>query len=516
MTSTKDYRAEAGDVLNGVYVLLRILGSGANSTVWLTWHPNHLQFYAIKVMRRRSRAEERARNEIEALKTVRGKPGIVQYVEDFTVRSGTAIHVCIVTEVLGPNLATLIESTNYEEHRLDSYRQYLPWLRTVARGILEGLRSFEECQLAHSNVKPENVVVTRSQREICDDALEVIDGILRKETFPEDVISCGVERVYLSSDKIGSLERMKAQIERLKRTLRNEGNEVPQIKLVDLGNTVAVSSGSRSELQSSLYRSPEVILCEESGLAAGIFSAACTLFELATGKYLLEAEVPEGCNHHQRCFAHLQLMARIINNFDFSSLKDGKWYSDFFDEFGKFKIYTTEDPGTMSVNEDSTVAEQSGQHSEVQSMHDSNEDVWYQFGRTAPIISARPTVGFYRFEMDENGCLLLIIPNAPSPIKVVYWAGVVTVMRDEYNFGPRLLNELISCYGWGEPLARNFTQFLETVPLCPIRNQLVTLFGWEAKKAKQFARFLMFMLRIDPKKRATTQECLEHPWLSEI
>ncbi|PAV80590.1 hypothetical protein WR25_11072 isoform B [Diploscapter pachys] len=169
----KDYRkggyhpVNIGDVFHGRYNVLRKLGWGHFSTVWLCWDTLHRKFVALKIVKSADHYTEAALDEIRLLKAVReadpndsGCQKAVQMLDDFTVTGVNGTHVCMVFEVLGCNLLKLIIRSNYQGLNLEI-------VRTITKQMLEGLRYLhEKCQIIHTDIKPENALVTMSHEEI--------------------------------------------------------------------------------------------------------------------------------------------------------------------------------------------------------------------------------------------------------------------------------------------------------------------------------------------------------------
>lgn len=105
------------------------------------------------------RYAETARDEIKLLSRVAaaspthpGRPHIVSFLDSFThTVSPTVNHICIVFEPLGENLLALIE-----RNRKKGVPRTL--VKIIAKQTLLGLQYLhEECDLVHTDIKPENI-----------------------------------------------------------------------------------------------------------------------------------------------------------------------------------------------------------------------------------------------------------------------------------------------------------------------------------------------------------------------
>lgn len=110
-----------GNVFEGRYHVIRKLGWGHFSTVWLCWDSSMKKFVALKVVKSACHYTETALDEIKLLKCVRqSDPSdplgdkVVQLLDDFKIAGVNGTHVCMVFEVLGQNLLRLIIRSNYE------------------------------------------------------------------------------------------------------------------------------------------------------------------------------------------------------------------------------------------------------------------------------------------------------------------------------------------------------------------------------------------------------------------
>ncbi|VEU22081.1 DEKNAAC103058 [Brettanomyces naardenensis] len=97
------------------YLIVRKLGWGHFSTVWLAWDSLHSRHVAIKIVRSSKNYREAAQDEIRILEKVNsgpadhpGKKHIVQLLDHFIHHGPNGEHVCMVFEVLGENMLSLL------------------------------------------------------------------------------------------------------------------------------------------------------------------------------------------------------------------------------------------------------------------------------------------------------------------------------------------------------------------------------------------------------------------------
>ncbi|CAI5461485.1 unnamed protein product [Closterium sp. Yama58-4] len=146
---------------NGRYRVVKKLGWGHFSTVWLAWDETEKRYVALKVQKSASHYTESALDEIQLLRQVtdgdpRNDKCVVRLLDHFRHSGPHGSHVCMVFECLGENLLSLIRRFRYRGLPL-------PAVRHLARHILTGLDYLHrQLSIIHTDLKPENVLLVRS------------------------------------------------------------------------------------------------------------------------------------------------------------------------------------------------------------------------------------------------------------------------------------------------------------------------------------------------------------------
>ncbi|KAK1801096.1 hypothetical protein P4O66_022796 [Electrophorus voltai] len=154
------YPVKIGDLFNGRYHVVRKLGWGHFSTVWLCWDLQRKRFVALKVVKSAPHYTETALDEIKLLKCVRDsdptdpkRETIVQLIDDFKISGVNGVHVCMVLEVLGHQLLKWIIKSNY-------MGLPLVCVKSILRQVLQGLDYLHtKCKIIHTDIKPENILL---------------------------------------------------------------------------------------------------------------------------------------------------------------------------------------------------------------------------------------------------------------------------------------------------------------------------------------------------------------------
>ncbi|KAF7369224.1 hypothetical protein MVEN_00250100 [Mycena venus] len=150
---------------NNRYVVVRKLGWGHFSTVWLARDEQMQRHVALKIVKSAPRYTETAIDEIKLLQRLvtssdpntplshPGKSHVISFLDHFRHEGPNGTHVCMVFEVLGENLLGLIK-------RNQNKGVAIPLVKQIAKQVLLGLDYMHRhCEVIHTDLKPENVLI---------------------------------------------------------------------------------------------------------------------------------------------------------------------------------------------------------------------------------------------------------------------------------------------------------------------------------------------------------------------
>ncbi|EEB06378.2 CMGC/SRPK protein kinase [Schizosaccharomyces japonicus yFS275] len=327
-----------GDSLKGgQYTIIRKLGWGQFSTVWLAKDNKHNHYRVVKICRSSRAHRENAIDEIRILRKVNSKrnthPGrrhIVELLDYFEVQGPNGVHVCLVFETLGQNLLSVMRSFR-------SYNIPMCLVRRFTKQLLLGLDFLHrECGIIHTDLKPENVLIRINDDDLVDclsDIYEAEEDTVGDITRSRPLCSAALERYASQYIKVGKYYQLKRAIKATsshetqhlyKEQLRQLEKQLPpnyqvlgkhailvSVVIADLGNSCLTDFHFTDEIQTRQYRAPEIILHHPWGASTDCWSLACMVFELLTSEYLFN---PKNDSEVSRDEMHLLLFESVLGD----------------------------------------------------------------------------------------------------------------------------------------------------------------------------------------------------------
>lgn len=217
------YSFRIGEVLNKKYQVIGFFGKGVYSNVLKARCLDTNDTVAIKLLRNNAHMKRSGVKEMKICKQLsdedpENKYNIIKMYTSFVDKD----HLCLVFEPMDMNLRQLLKKYGKK------IGLNIKAVRFYAYKLIKALTLLKKCNLIHSDIKPDNILVEE-------------DG--------------------------------------------------PAIKLGDFGTAFYSEEAELGPmLGSRYYRAPEVILGMKHSFPIDMFSVGCCLYEIATGKYMLPSK----------------------------------------------------------------------------------------------------------------------------------------------------------------------------------------------------------------------------------
>uniref|UniRef100_A0A8C9VYZ2 non-specific serine/threonine protein kinase n=1 Tax=Scleropages formosus TaxID=113540 RepID=A0A8C9VYZ2_SCLFO len=460
------HHVKVGDLFNGRYHVIRKLGWGHFSTVWLCWDIHEKRFVAMKVVKSAEHYTETALDEIKLLRSVRNtdpadpnREKVVQLLDDFKISGTNGTHVCMVFEVLGHHLLKWIIKSNY---------QGLPLLcvKSIIRQVLQGLDYLHtKCKIIHTDIKPENILMTVTDSYVRRLAAEATEW--QRSGAPPPSGSAGA--LISPRSKLLAIKISKNKKKKLKKKQKRQAELLEKRML---------------ELEEMERTRPEA--CEDEEEEEELEGPPCAPLKQATLQDIA-SEVTEGEQVVQVPAAKVSAGQLLINPLE-------------PDNAEKIHVKIADLGNACWVHKHFTEDIQTRQYRSLEVLigagYGPPADVW-----STACMAFELATGDYLFEphsgedysRDEDHIALIIELLGRVPRKLIaagkYSKDFFTKKGD--------LRHITKLKPWG------------------LRDVLVDKYEWPLSEAQAFTAFLLPMLELLPEKRASAAECLLHPWFSE-
>ncbi|KAI6649140.1 hypothetical protein LOD99_11509 [Oopsacas minuta] len=513
------YPAEIGETLSQRYRILRKLGWGHFSTVWLVSDSATDCYAAVKIMKSARKYKETALDELALLKaaSAQEQSSVVRLMDHFEVTNrGSGTHICMVLEVLGDNLLRPIVQGNYSGLSI-------PLVKHIIRQVLTGLSHLHSvCGIIHTDIKPENILLQMDPVSLEVLAAECVPAYL----LPYQAVSSLC--LYRQRREHSQAVRREAAIkERDKQELELQSMQTAQqinglcckIKVNSCktnNNSCKVEENSclTKEEKQKIRRKQKKKRKKEKAKIAKLTYTATTESELVCQDLKcdkLEPIIPQFIDTHGNNEGNdIIIKQKVPRSFSMDDIHEIQLTEDLLlgreeslecvnnHNLAEFDVKIADLGNACWVDKHFSENIQTRQYRAIEVLlgipYSTSADIW-----SVACLAFELATGDYLFEPHQGD----------------------TYSRDEDHIA--LVTELLGSIPRHIALKGKYSKeffnkkgdlrHIHRLEYWPLKDILVEKYRWELEEAELFSNFLMPMLNLVPGKRATADQCLASEWL---
>ncbi|XP_053953531.1 SRSF protein kinase 3 isoform X4 [Anastrepha ludens] len=488
-----------GDIFDNRFRVVRKLGWGHFSTVWLCRDLKEEKYVALKVVKSAPHYIETAADEIRLLEAIRDadpldvkRERIVRLLNHFTIRGVNGKHYCLVFEALGCSLYKLIVKNNYQGLAIGQ-------VRNIIKQVLEGLDYLHtKCSIIHTDIKPENILLVIDNESVVNQQID------------DEIASLRVKGADFPDSYISSIEK--------------QAKSLSKWPLIDTNASTTNSTGTANNSSTSSTPLPTTAVAALSMTGATITAlnkddTNSTLNTNTTTSSLAS-------KYSSSLIGENDGVGGGRTGTDSPSIGGGSTYATTGNMNNRYRAEKKITAKTQSytnaiqalINNTNVRVKIADLGNACYDYHHFTEDIQTRQYRSIEVLLGAP----YNFTADIWSTACLAFELATGDYLFDPHAGE-NYSRDEDH-----LAHIIELLGTIPPSVifrgkhglKYFTSYGSLRNITKLKpwsllNVLIEKYDWDPMEAKKFSDFLLPMLEYNPVIRASAAECLNHPWLEQ-